>query len=154
MVAFLGWNCRWAGRAMWRQAQLMVETRGRGFYELTPKIGAQVGASGLKTGLCHLFLRHTSAGLCVTENADPEVRRDLERFASRLVSDGDPLFRHDAEGPDDMAAHVRTLLLGYELSIPIAGGQLGLGIWQGVYLWEHRHAGMRRDIIVTLNGEA
>lgn len=139
---------------MWRQRQLQIDTRGRGFLELTRQIEAQVRDSGIRTGLCHLFLRHTSAGLCVTENADPEVRRDLERFAARLAPDGDPLFHHDAEGPDDMPAHVRSLLLGYELSVPILDGALGLGTWQGIYLWEHRHRPMQREIIVTLSGEA
>jgi secondary thiamine-phosphate synthase enzyme len=108
----------------------------------------------MAVGLCHLFLQHTSAGLCITENADPEVRHDLERFAQRLAPDGDPLFHHDAEGPDDMPAHVRSLMLGYELSVPIRAGQLALGTWQGIYLWEHRLEAMRRTIIVTLSGEA
>jgi secondary thiamine-phosphate synthase enzyme len=139
---------------VWRQAEIEIVTRGRGFHELTAQVEAQVRASGIGTGLCHLFLRHTSAGLCVTENADPEVRRDLERFAQRLAPDGDPLFRHDAEGPDDMPAHVRSLILGYEQTLPIHQGALGLGTWQGIYLWEHRDAAMRRKIIVTLAGEA
>jgi secondary thiamine-phosphate synthase enzyme len=138
---------------VWRQAEIEIVTRGRGFHELTAGVEAQVRGSGIRTGLCHLFLRHTSAGLCVTENADPEVRRDLERFAQRLAPDGDPLFRHDAEGPDDMPAHVRSLILGYELTLPIHEGALGLGTWQGIYLWEHRDAAMRRKIIATLAGE-
>jgi secondary thiamine-phosphate synthase enzyme len=139
---------------MWRQQQLRIDTRGRGFLELTAQIEAQVRDSGIRIGLCHLFLRHTSAGLCVTENVDAQVRRDLEQFAARLAPDGDPLFHHDAEGPDDMPAHVRSVLLGYELSVPILGGALGLGTWQGIYLWEHRHRPMQREIIVTLSGEA
>jgi secondary thiamine-phosphate synthase enzyme len=139
---------------VWRQAEIEIVTRGRGFHELTAEVEAQVRGSGIRTGLCHLFLRHTSAGLCVTENADPEVRRDLERFAQRLAPDGDPLFRHDAEGPDDMPAHVRSLILGHELTVPIHEGALGLGTWQGIYLWEHRNAAMQRKIIVTLAGEA
>jgi secondary thiamine-phosphate synthase enzyme len=138
---------------VWWQAEIESATRGRGFHELTVAVAAQVRSSGIGTGSCHLFLRHTSAGLCVTENADPEVRRDLERFAQRLAPDGDPLFRHDAEGPDDMPAHVRSLVLGYELTVPIVMGALGLGTWQGIYLWEHRSSAMRRSIIVTLNGE-
>jgi secondary thiamine-phosphate synthase enzyme len=116
-------------------------------------VAQQVASSGIRTGTCHLFLRHTSAGLCITENADPEVRRDLERFAQRLAPDGDPLFRHDAEGADDMPAHVRSLVLGYELTVPIVHGALGLGSWQGIYLWEHRSSAMRRSVVVTLNGE-
>jgi secondary thiamine-phosphate synthase enzyme len=139
---------------VWRQSEIEIATRGRGFHELTAQIEAQVQLSGLRTGICHLFLRHTSASLCITENADPEVRRDLERFAQRLAPDGDPLFRHDAEGADDMPAHVRSLVFGYELTLPIRAGVLGLGTWQGVYLWEHRTSAMRRTIIVTLAGEA
>jgi len=138
---------------MWRQAQLRIATRGRGFHELTDALQDRVRESGIRTGLCHVFLRHTSAGLCVTENADPQVRRDLERFAQRLAPDGDPLFEHDAEGPDDMSAHVRNLVLGYELTVPISEGQLALGSWQGVFLWEHRHGAMRRELIVTLSGQ-
>jgi secondary thiamine-phosphate synthase enzyme len=139
---------------VWRQSEIGIATRGRGFHELTGAVKQQVRAAGIGVGLCHLFLQHTSAGLCITENADPEVRRDLERFAQRLAPDGDPLFQHDAEGPDDMPAHVRSLLLGHELSVPIREGELALGTWQGIYLWEHRLAGMHRTIIVTLSGEA
>ncbi|HEX4024136.1 MAG TPA: secondary thiamine-phosphate synthase enzyme YjbQ [Steroidobacteraceae bacterium] len=139
---------------MWRQAQLQIATHGRGFHELTGELEGRVRESGIRTGLCHVFLRHTSAGLCVTENADPEVRRDLERFAQRLAPDGDALFQHDTEGPDDMPAHVRNLVLGYELSVPIREGHLALGTWQGVFLWEHRHGAMRRELLVTLHGEA
>ncbi len=108
---------------MWWQAEIRIATRGRGFYALTDQVTAKVRESGLQTGLCHLFLRHTSAGLCVTENADPEVRRDLERFAQRLAPDGDPLFQHDVEGPDDMPAHVRNLVLGYQVTVPIHTGR-------------------------------
>jgi secondary thiamine-phosphate synthase enzyme len=138
---------------MWLQAEIDSATRGRGYLELTAEIGAQVRSSGVRTGICHLFLRHTSASICITENADPEVRRDLERFAQRMAPDGDPLFEHDAEGPDDMPAHVRSLILGYELTLPIRDYALGLGTWQGIYLWEHRKGAMRRKIIVTLTGE-
>jgi len=138
---------------MWRQVAVTVATRGRGFQELTDEVQARVAESGVRTGLCHLFLRHTSASLCVTENADPEVRRDLERFAARLAPDGDPLFQHDAEGPDDMPAHVRNLLLGHSLSLPIRAGRLALGTWQGVYLWEHRRSSMQREVLITVHGE-
>ena len=120
---------------------------------MTAEIAETVRASGMKLGLCHLFLRHTSASLCITENADPEVLRDLERFAQRLAPDGDPLFRHDAEGPDDMPAHVRTLFAGYEMTVPVRDGQLALGTWQGIFLWEHRSNAHRREVIVTLHGE-
>ncbi|HXL98151.1 MAG TPA: secondary thiamine-phosphate synthase enzyme YjbQ [Steroidobacteraceae bacterium] len=139
---------------MWRQAEIVIATRGRGFHEVTAEVEAQLRGCGIRCGLCHLFLRHTSASLCITENADPEVRRDLERFAQRMAPDGDPLFRHDAEGPDDMPAHVRSLILGHELTVPIRDGALGLGAWQGIYLWEHRSGAMRRKVIVTLAGEA
>jgi secondary thiamine-phosphate synthase enzyme len=138
---------------MWWQAEIAIATRGRGFHDLTESVAAKIHEVGLQTGLCHLFLRHTSASLCITENADPEVQRDLERFAERLAPDGDPLFQHDAEGSDDMPAHARTLVFGYELTVPIRGGRLGLGTWQGIYLWEHRHQGRRRELIVTLSGD-
>jgi secondary thiamine-phosphate synthase enzyme len=139
---------------VWRQAEIVIATRGRDFHELTGEIASQVRACGVRTGICHLFLRHTSASLCITENADREVRRDLERFAQRMAADGDPLFRHDAEGPDDMPAHVRSLVVGTELTLPICNGAPGLGTWQGIYLWEHRQAAMRRIIIITIAGEA
>lgn len=138
----------------WQQSTITVDTRGRGFHELTAQVEELLQRSGLRIGLCHLFLRHTSASLCLTENADPEVQRDLERFAQRLAPDGDRLFRHDAEGPDDMPAHVRNLFAGYELTVPIRDGRLALGTWQGIYLWEHRTSGHRREVVVTLQGEA
>jgi secondary thiamine-phosphate synthase enzyme len=138
----------------WRQHTIVAATRGRGFHELSDEVRQLVRASGIRNGLCHLFLRHTSASLCITENADAEVRRDLERFAQRLAPDGDALFRHDTEGPDDMPAHVRNLFAGYELTVPIAEGELALGTWQGIYLWEHRTHGHRRELVMTLNGEA
>ncbi|MDR3414562.1 MAG: secondary thiamine-phosphate synthase enzyme YjbQ [Nevskia sp.] len=137
----------------WAQHSVVTATRGRGFHELTAQVQDLVRESGIVTGLCHLFLRHTSASLCITENADPEVLRDLERFAQRLAPDGDPLFRHDAEGEDDMPAHVRNLFAGYQLSVPVRAGRLALGTWQGVFLWEHRACGQRREVVVTLHGE-
>ncbi len=140
--------------SQWQQGTIAVDTRGRGFHELTAQVEELLQRSGLRIGLCHLFLRHTSASLCLTENADPEVHRDLERFAQRLAPDGDRLFHHDAEGPDDMPAHVRNLFAGYELTVPIRDGRLALGTWQGVYLWEHRTSGYRREVVVTLQGEA
>ncbi len=138
---------------MWKQIGIDCDTPGRGFHALTAEIAETVRASGMKLGLCHLFLRHTSASLCITENADPEVLRDLERFAQRLAPDGDPLFRHDAEGPDDMPAHVRTLFAGYEMTVPVRDGRLALGVWQGIFLWEHRSGPHRREVILTLQGE-
>lgn len=133
--------------------ELKVPTRGRGFYEVTREVESLVERSGLKTGLATLHLRHTSASLLIQENADPEVRRDLERFFSRLAPDGDALFRHTAEGDDDMPAHVRTALTAVNLSIPIASGHLVLGTWQGIYLWEHRTDPHTRQLVVHLLGE-
>jgi len=137
---------------MWTQQTLRLATRGRGFVELTADVANAVAGSGLRVGLCHLFLRHTSASLCVTENADSEVRRDLERFAQRLVPDGDALFRHNEEGADDMPAHVRNLFAGHELTVPVADARLLLGTWQGIYLWEHRSAAHHREVVLTLHG--
>ncbi|MBK9140725.1 MAG: YjbQ family protein [Verrucomicrobia bacterium] len=136
-----------------RLHEVAISTRGRGFYEITGEVAALVRAAGWQTGLASLHLQHTSASLLIQENADPEVRRDLERFFARLAPDGDSLFRHTCEGDDDMPAHVRTALTAVNLSIPIAGGRLALGTWQGIYLWEHRKAPHRRRIMVHLLGE-
>lgn len=125
----------------------------RGFRELTEVVARVVADSGLRTGLCHLFLRHTSASLCITENADPEVRADLERWMQRAVPDGDPLLRHVEEGEDDMPAHLRNLLAGHQLTIPVGNGRLLLGTWQGIYLWEHRLQTQHRELVVTLQGD-
>ena len=133
--------------------ELTLATRGRGFYEFTNAVAGLVSKSGLQTGLASLHLRHTSASLLIQENADPEVRHDLERFFARLAPDGDPLFRHTAEGADDMPAHVRTALTTVNLSIPFAAGRLVLGAWQGIYLWEHRTAPHQRRVAVHLLGE-
>jgi len=132
---------------------LTVPTRGRGFTEITSEIAELVRASGMQTGLATLHLQHTSASLLIQENADPEVRRDFERFFHRLVPDGDRLFEHTAEGPDDMPAHIRTALTAVNLSIPIVQGQLALGTWQGIYLWEHRTHPHRRRIVAHVMGE-
>ncbi|HXI53411.1 MAG TPA: secondary thiamine-phosphate synthase enzyme YjbQ [Candidatus Saccharimonadales bacterium] len=133
--------------------ELTVSTRGRGFSDITGLIQKPIDEAGLKTGLATLHLQHTSASLLIQENADPEVRRDLERFVSRLAPDGDPLFRHTSEGDDDMPAHVRTMLTTVNLSIPIADGRLVLGTWQGIYLWEHRTQPHQRRICLHLVGE-
>jgi secondary thiamine-phosphate synthase enzyme len=133
--------------------EFTVGTSGRGFYEITGPVSAWVRESGIATGLLTLHLRHTSASLLIQENADSEVRRDLERFFSRLISDGDPLFQHTAEGPDDMPAHVRTALTAVNLGIPIADSELTLGTWQGIYLWEHRRHPHSRRIAAHLIGE-
>ena len=140
---------------MLRQSQheLHVGTRGRGFYMMTGEVDELVRQGGFKIGLATLHLQHTSASLLIQENADPAVRRDLERFFARLVPDGEPMFQHTSEGDDDMPAHVRTALTAVNLSIPIADGRLALGTWQGIYLWEHRTHPHRRRIVVHLVGE-
>ena len=130
-----------------------IDTRGRGLVEFTRPVAAWVAQSGLSTGLLTLFVRHTSASLLVQENADPDVRADLDRFFARLVPDGDALYRHQDEGPDDMPAHVRTALTAVSLAIPLADGRLVLGTWQGIYLWEHRLRAHRREVSAHLLGE-
>lgn len=133
--------------------ELVLPMKGRGFYDFTAEVERLVADADFKTGLATLHLQHTSASLLIQENADPEVRRDLERFFSRLIPDGDPLFRHTCEGDDDMPAHVRTALTAVNLSIPIVHGSLALGTWQGIYLWEHRTQAHRRTVMVHLLGE-
>ena len=120
--------------------------------EITGRVADEVARSGIRNGLTTLFVRHTSASLVVQENADPAVRADLERFFARVVPDGDALFRHRDEGPDDMPAHVRAALTAVQLSIPVVGGRLALGTWQGIYLWEHRLRPHRREVAVHLLG--
>ena len=134
------------------QATLECATRGRGTLELTAEVNAIVAASGIAQGLATLFVHHTSAALLVCENADPTVRRDLEAWLARAVPDGDPLFRHTAEGPDDMPAHVRSALTQTSLGVPVRDGRLDLGTWQGLYLYEHRRAPHRRRVSVTVLG--
>jgi len=133
--------------------EIVIKTRGRGFYEFTNNVIAFVSQANYQTGLATLHLQHTSASLLIQENADPEVRRDLERFFARLVPDGDSIFRHTCEGEDDMPAHVRTALTAVNLSIPIADGKLALGTWQGIFLWEHRLEPHTRRITVHLIGK-
>lgn len=132
---------------------LLLESAGRGLYEFTDRIVRWVGRSGFSDGLLTLFIQHTSASLVVQENYDPDVRSDLERFFARLVKDGDPMFAHRLEGPDDMPAHVRAALTQTQLAVPLLGGQLALGTWQGIYLYEHRFAPQRRKIVMHLMGE-
>src|SRR4029077_19414173 len=134
---------------MYRQ-KLTIETRGRGTYELTRQLNEIVVQSEIVQGLCFVFVHHTSASLIVCENADPTVRRDLEEFAARLVPDGDPAFSHDSEGPDDMPAHVRSILTLTSLTIPVEKRRCDLGTWQGVFLWETRTSAHRRTITVTV----
>lgn len=135
------------------QIKLEIDTTGRGTMDISDDIQRIVLDSGVKTGICQVFIHHTSASLIISENADPSVRRDLERFMGRITPDGDPGFEHDAEGPDDMPAHIRSVLTATGLSVPVGGGRLLLGTWQGVYLWEHRHRPHRRQITVTVMGE-
>ena len=134
------------------QHHIDITTRGRGTHEITAEIQNIVSTSGIETGLCNIFLQHTSASLILCENADPDVQHDLEAFAQRLVPDGDPLFIHTMEGPDDMPAHIRTVLTDSSLSIPIGAGRCMLGTWQGIYLWEHRHRPHTRSIVITIIG--
>jgi secondary thiamine-phosphate synthase enzyme len=131
---------------------LGFDTRGRGLIEITRPVVDWTAGSDMETGLLTLFVRHTSASLVVQENVDPDVRGDLERFLARLVPDGDSLFRHRDEGTDDMPAHVRAALTAVQLSIPLSGGRLALGTWQGVYLWEHRIRPHRREVALHLVG--
>lgn len=137
-----------------RQARtaLAVRTPGRGFTDITGEVEAFVRASGIATGLLTVFVRHTSASLLIQENADPDVRRDLESFFARVAPDDPRLYRHTAEGPDDMPAHIRTALTHTSLGIPVAGGRTALGTWQGVYLVEHRTAPHRREVVLHLIG--
>jgi len=138
---------------MFKQFAIETPTEGRGTYDITPEVAARVGESGVVTGLAHVFIHHTSASLILCENADPAVRSDLEAFMARAVPDGDPMFRHDQEGPDDMPAHVRSILTDSSLMIPVSDGRLGLGTWQGIYVYEHRHGPHRRKLTVTIQGE-
>ena len=135
------------------QTELVVATPGRGTTDVTAEVARAIAASGLTAGTATLFLLHTSASLIVCENADPTVRRDLEAWLARAVPDGDRLFRHTAEGPDDMPAHVRATLTATSLTLPVAGGRPVLGTWQGVYLYEHRTAPHRRRLHLTVVGE-
>ena len=134
------------------QASIEVATHGRETCDLSAEVQAIVKASGIGQGICQVFCRHTSASLMLSENADPDVRVDLESFMGRLVPDGDPLFRHTAEGPDDMSAHVRSVLTQSALSLPVANGRCLLGTWQGIYLWEHRSRPHTRRVVVHIGG--
>lgn len=129
-----------------------VATPGRGTTEITRQLQRAIADSGIRDGLCNVFVHHTSASLIINENADANVHIDLDAFMDRLVPDGDPLYKHTEEGPDDMAAHVRCALTATSLGVPIADGRADLGTWQGVYLWEHRHGPHERRITVTIVG--
>jgi secondary thiamine-phosphate synthase enzyme len=130
--------------------ELKVKTKGRGFVDLTEQVNSIVRNSGVRDGLCNVFLVHTSASLILGENADPSVRRDLEAYFARIVPDGDPAYEHDAEGEDDMPSHIRSVLTQNSIVIPVASGALEMGTWQGLYLWEHRKAPHERRVIVTV----
>jgi secondary thiamine-phosphate synthase enzyme len=138
---------------MIEQQTLEFRTRGRGTTQITAEVARAVAASGISRGTVTVFLQHTSASLILCENADPDVRRDLETLLSRLAPDADPAYVHDTEGPDDMAAHARSVLTSNSLTLPVADGKLMLGTWQGLYLYEHRHAGHARSVVVTVMGE-
>lgn len=127
-----------------------VRTNGRGFTDFTSTVNAFVRKSGVREGLCNVFLVHTSASLILGENADPSVRRDLEAYFARLVPDGDSRYEHDAEGPDDMPSHIRAVLTQNSLTLPVVGGELGMGTWQALYLWEHRTIPHERRVIASL----
>jgi secondary thiamine-phosphate synthase enzyme len=129
---------------------LSIAVSRTGLHDITAEVNAVVSGSGVREGLCTLFLQHTSASLVVQENADPSARRDLERWLNRLVPEGDPLFTHTQEGPDDMPAHVKAALTATSLSIPVLDGALGLGRWQGIYLWEHRRFASHRHLLIHL----
>ena len=134
------------------QETLQFNTPGRGTSNISRDIAGVVASSGIRTGLCHVFIHHTSASLILCENADPDVRIDLETFMSHTVPDGSPMFRHTDEGPDDMSAHIRSILTNMDLTVPVTSGQLGLGTWQDIYLWEHRTHAHRRKVTVTVTG--
>ena len=130
--------------------QLSVHTRGQGLLEVTPIVAEAVAAAKVAEGLCTIFVRHTSASLVIQENADPTAKQDLERWLNRLVPEGDPFYKHDTEGPDDMPAHIKSALTQTSLGIPIVEGRLALGTWQGIYLWEHRRRGGERELVLHI----
>jgi len=137
---------------MIEQETISIQTEGRATINITREVEEVARTSGVEQGLCHVFVHHTSASLIITENADSDVRRDLENYIAKLVLDGDPAYRHDQEGPDDMAAHIRSVLTQSEITIPVQAGRLALGTWQGLFLWEHRYRAHRRNLTVTLTG--
>lgn len=135
------------------QQTISVNTLGRDTYNITRNIKQIIQDSGIQTGLCNIFIKHTSASLIISENADPDVRHDLENFMKKIAPDGDRSYAHQDEGPDDMPAHIRTVLTQTALTIPVVKGQAGLGTWQGVYCWEHRTHPHNRSLIVTVTGD-
>lgn len=137
---------------MWHQERLQIESRPKGFVEITGMVRDVVSAADCEFGLCHLFLRHTSAALIICENADPAVLHDLAGFAERFAPEHDPAYTHTTEGPDDMPAHLRSIFTGVDLTIPVADSRLLLGTWQGIYMWEHRGHAHNREVVITLSG--
>lgn len=135
------------------QRSVQLKSEGRGTIEITASVQEIVAQSGVQRGLCNIFLQHTSASLIICENADPTVRSDLETFMQRLVPDGDAAYLHNAEGPDDMPAHIRSILTQCSLTIPVAEGRCSLGTWQGIYLWEHRYHLHVRNLVISVNGD-
>ena len=136
---------------MSKQKLLSITTRGQGLYEFTRDLERWVGEQEVETGMCHLFVRHTSCSLTIQENADPSARADLENWLNRLVPENDPLYTHTMEGPDDMPAHIKAILTNVSLSIPVVDGRLALGTWQGLYLWEHRHQAHSRTVVAHIS---
>jgi len=138
---------------MLNQQKLRFSTTGRGTYNITTQISEAIEKSGIKSGICHIFIQHTSASLILCENADRTVREDLDSFMAKLVKDGDSMYKHKDEGPDDMPAHIRTVLTQSSFSSPIHKGRCDLGIWQGIFLWEHRTSSHKRNLALTIMGE-
>jgi secondary thiamine-phosphate synthase enzyme len=130
--------------------RISIRSQGQGLHEITPQIEAVVHEAQVKEGLCTIFIQHTSASLTIQENADPSARSDLEQWLNRLVKENDPLYSHTTEGPDDMPSHIKSALTATSLSIPVLNGQLGLGTWQGIFLWEHRHHRGTRQLVVHI----
>ncbi|WP_367155766.1 secondary thiamine-phosphate synthase enzyme YjbQ [Methylomonas sp. HYX-M1] len=139
---------------MWIQKQIRLKPRNRGFHLVTEEILSHLPElKSLNVGLLHVFIQHTSAGLTINENADPSVRQDFESYFNQAVPENQPYYLHDDEGSDDMPAHLKSSLLGCSLSLPISNGRLNVGIWQGIYLCEHRNQGGSRSLVLTLSGE-
>ena len=130
--------------------EIQIAAQGQGLHEITQEIQRRVESSGVREGMCTLFLRHTSASLTIQENADPSARRDLEAWLNRLVPEGDSLYTHTLEGPDDMPSHIKAILTATSLSVPILDGRLALGTWQGIYLWEHRYRSGGRSLVLHI----
>jgi secondary thiamine-phosphate synthase enzyme len=144
-------ECHLVNAVKAHQEVLVVDTKGRGTYDVTARVKKVVAASGVTTGLCTVFCRHTSASLTIQENADPSVRRDMEAWIDKIAPEGGD-YEHDAEGPDDMPSHLRTVLTRTSENVPVTDGRLALGTWQAIYLWEHRRRGHARELVVHVTG--